>query len=511
MVQPVMHKSNAWVVSICIPLHLHKPKKQAQISKPVVSFWKVIDRRVADASFAMLATANSSSSAPPSHYAQHKSAVLHVFPQAKSALPDILSDSATKISVFKTNLSHIVFGIAASAKLWEKRKHYIKAWWMPKMMRGFVWLDQMVVQNASEGLPPLKLSADTAQFKYTHKKGNRAAIRISRVVSETYRIRLPDVQWFVMGDDDTVFIPENLVSVLSKYNPEKFYYIGSSSESHTQNIEFSYNMAYGGGGFAVSYPLAKALEKIQDSCLQRYTYLFGSDDRIQACMAELGVPLTKEPGFHQFDIYGDAFGLLTAHPLTPFISLHHLDYINPIFPNMARLQALQRLLRSGRIDPGGLLQQSFCYDKKQSWSFSISWGYAIQLHQGLIPPRELERATRTFVSWYKKSAETEYTLSTRPAFADDCTQSAAYYIKEISFKNHFSIGNYTQEVGLKGQCKLKMAFLNGVESINVVREKFEELWHQAPRRQCCKVLKINNSSMQLHIGACQTKQIINTL
>jgi hypothetical protein len=58
-------------------------------------------------------------------------------------------------------------------------------------------------------------------------------------------------------------------------------------------------MAYGGGGFAISYPLAKALDSMQDSCIQRYPVLFASDDRIQACMAELGIPLTKEPGFHQ--------------------------------------------------------------------------------------------------------------------------------------------------------------------------------------------------------------------
>lgn len=102
-----------------------------------------------------------------------------------------------------------------------------------------------------------------------------------------------------MGDDDTVFITENLVRVLNKYDHNQYYYIGSLSESHLQNIYFSYGMAYGGGGFAISYPLAKALEKMQDRCIQRYPGLYGSDDRMQACMSELGVPLTKELGFHQ--------------------------------------------------------------------------------------------------------------------------------------------------------------------------------------------------------------------
>lgn len=119
------------------------------------------------------------------------------------------------------------------------------------------------------------------------------------MVSETLRLGLKDVRWFVMGDDDTVFVVENLVRVLDKYDHRQMYYVGSSSESHVQNIAFSYGMAYGGGGFAISYPLAKALEKMQDRCLKRYPGLYGSDDRIQACMAELGLPLTREPGFHQ--------------------------------------------------------------------------------------------------------------------------------------------------------------------------------------------------------------------
>ncbi|KAK4370533.1 hypothetical protein RND71_010008 [Anisodus tanguticus] len=169
-------------------------------------------------------------------------------------------------------------------------------------MRGVVWLDKNVTIKKDEGLPEIRISENTTKFLYTNRQGNRSAIRISRVVSETLRLDPKDVRWFVMGDDDTVFVVENVVRILSKYDHNQYYYIGSSSESHIQNIFFSYAMAYGGGGFAISYPLAKELEKIQDRCIQRYPGLYGSDDRIQACMAELGVPLTREPGFHQMEI-----------------------------------------------------------------------------------------------------------------------------------------------------------------------------------------------------------------
>lgn len=102
-----------------------------------------------------------------------------------------------------------------------------------------------------------------------------------------------------MGDDDTVFFGENLVSVLSKYDHRQMYYVGGSSESVEQDVMHSYDMAFGGGGFAVSYPLAVELARIFDGCLDRYRYFYGSDQRVWACVSEIGVSLTKERGFHQ--------------------------------------------------------------------------------------------------------------------------------------------------------------------------------------------------------------------
>jgi hypothetical protein len=37
-----------------------------------------------------------------------------------------------------------VFGIGASASLWESRREYIKVWWRSGKMRGFLWLDKPV-------------------------------------------------------------------------------------------------------------------------------------------------------------------------------------------------------------------------------------------------------------------------------------------------------------------------------------------------------------------------------
>ncbi|KAK4408887.1 hypothetical protein Sango_0469700 [Sesamum angolense] len=298
-------------------------------------------------------------------------------------------------------LKHVVFGIAASSSLWESRKEYIKLWWRPNETRGVVWLDSKVnVSKEEEGLlPELRISQDTSSFKYTHRQGKRSALRISRVVSETLR----------MGMED-------------------YYYIGSSSESHIQNIFFSYAMAYGGGGFAISYPLAKELETMQDRCIQRYPGLYGSDDRIQACMAELGVPLTKETGFHQYDVYGNLLGLLGAHPVTPLVSLHHLDVVDPIFPGLDRVESLRRLFESAEHDTASIAQQSFCYDKDRYWSISVSWGYVVQIMRGVISPRELEMPTRTFLNWYKRADYTAYAFNTRPVTRHPCQKPFLFYL-----------------------------------------------------------------------------------
>jgi hypothetical protein len=199
-----------------------------------------------------------------------------------------------------TSLHHLVFGIAGSSHTWSERQKCIQLWWRPDEMRGAVWLDQIVKNGTNDHLlPQIKISSNTSPFKYENPIGDRSAIRLTRIVSETLKLSMKDVRWFVMGDDDTLFFPDNLVKVLSKYDHNQYYYIGSTSESHKQNIVYNYGMAYGGGGFAISYPLAKALAKMQDRCIERYPGLYGSDDRIHACMSELGVPLTNERGFHQ--------------------------------------------------------------------------------------------------------------------------------------------------------------------------------------------------------------------
>ncbi|KAK4743892.1 hypothetical protein SAY87_010204 [Trapa incisa] len=419
---------------------------------------------------------------------------------------------ATEKSQQRTELKHIAFGIATSAKLWDRRKDYIKLWYKPKEMRGIVWLDSAVNSPPEEAgsLPPVKISGDTSRLPYKNRQGHRSALRISRIVSETLRLGLSDVRWFVMGDDDTVFVTDNLVRVLRKYDHRQFYYIGSLSESHLQNIYFSYGMAYGGGGFAISYPLAKALSEMQDRCIQRYPGLYGSDDRIQACMAELGVPLTKELGFHQYDVYGNLFGLLAAHPVTPLVSLHHLDVVEPIFPNLSRVEALRQLAEPMRLDSAGLMQQSICYDTSRSWTVSVSWGFAVQIFRGIFSPREVEMPARTFLNWYRRADYTAYAFNTRPVTRNPCQKPFVFYLSKarLDGSKNRTVSEYVRHRVPHPSCKWKMPNPGDLDYVVVHKKADPHLWDRSPRRNCCRVMESKKKgSLVVDVRVCEGGEI----
>ncbi|XP_047149820.1 uncharacterized protein LOC124821921 [Vigna umbellata] len=412
----------------------------------------------------------------------------------------------------KTNISHIVFGIAASSRLWRQRKEYIKLWWRPNETRGIVWLDQEVkIEPGDETLlPTLRISSDVSKLKVKNPR-EELGVRISRIVSETVRLGMENVRWFVMGDDDTFFVTENLVKVLQKYDHKQFYYIGANSESHLQNIHFSYNMAYGGGGFAISYPLAVALERMQDQCLQRYPALFGSDDRIQACMAELGVPLTKEIGFHQFDVYGSVFGLLAAHPVTSLVSMHHLDVVEPIFPNVNRVEALQKLIGPMRLDSYGLMQQSICYDRARHWTVSVSWGYAVQIFRGIFLARDMEMPGRTFLNWIRRADYTGFPFNTRPFSRNACLKPFVFYLDNAIYDGvaDETVSDYVR-VQPNPDCRWKMPDPTQISMIRVYKKLDSHLWDKSPRRNCCRFRPTEEEgSMVIEVGECRKDEFAN--
>ncbi|XP_078149476.1 uncharacterized protein LOC144544798 [Carex rostrata] len=322
-----------------------------------------------------------------------------------------------KSSFATTDLSHIEFGIGSSDEAWDRQRPYNELWWRPGEMHGYVWMDKEPPADSTwpHTCSPYRVST----FNYSSKAGSifPATARIARTVVESYRAVMAepvsrDVRWFVIGDDGTVFFPENLVAMLNKYNHEDMYYIGSISESVEQTMQHSYSVAYGGAGFVVSRNIAAELAETMDGCLERSVSLYGGDERVQSCISELGVTLTIEPGFHQVDLQDDIYGLLAAHPVAPLLSLNHLGHVKPISPHWAtQVEAAKSLVDVSRHDPSRILQQTICYEQGLStnWSVSVSWGYSVQVYPQEVSPKELAKPLMTFRTWrtQRRQVETE--------------------------------------------------------------------------------------------------------
>ncbi|KAI7998470.1 hypothetical protein LOK49_LG10G02007 [Camellia lanceoleosa] len=312
------------------------------------------------------------------------------------------------VSEEQTNLTHVVFGLGGTTKTWNHRRHYSESWWKRNITSGFVWLDENPSDNNltwPDTSPPYRVSSDTSKFKYTNWYGSQFAVRIARIVKESFELELENVRCFVMGDDDTVFFTENLVNVLGKYDYNEMYYVGGNSESVEQYVIHSYGMACGGGGLAVSYGLAVELVTVLDGCIDRYAEMYGSDQKIGGLYEQDWCACHQRAWFSS----GDPYGLLAAHPAAPLVSLHHLDYVQPMFPGLTQIDSLNKLVQAYNLDLGRTPQHCFCYDLNRNWSISVSWSYT------------------TFVTWKSWSQE-PFTFNTRAMSPDPCERPVIYFL-----------------------------------------------------------------------------------
>ncbi|KAL3518145.1 hypothetical protein ACH5RR_020734 [Cinchona calisaya] len=411
-----------------------------------------------------------------------------------------------------TKINHIVFGIAGLSKTWYHKRWYVESWWRPNVTRGYLFLDTSPRQHFPwpSSSPPLRVSEDISKYDKYYTRGTPFFIRILRVIEEVFHAESEGVRWYVMGDDDTVFLVDNLVEVLSKYDHTKYFYIGMPSECVVSNFVNSFEMAFGGAGYALSYPLAKAVAKNMDLCIKRYTTAFASDFIMRSCIADLGVPLTKERGFHQIDLHRDISGLLSSHPHTPLLSLHHIDAIDPIFPSMNRPESLQHLMKAAKVDQSRLLQQSVCYYKKTNWTFSVSWGYSVHIYEEIIPPSILHNPIATFIPW-KKGANLPYMFNSRPISINPCEAPQVFFFEgiEVMRANYF-VTSYAKKIkrGL-GTC-----LSNGNHSAEFVSKIYvlspmNKLEWDGSRRECCDVEQlVGMDSLGIKLRACMKDEIV---
>lgn len=132
----------------------------------------------------------------------------------------------------------------------------------------------------------------------------------------------------------------------------------------------------------------------------------------------------------QFDIRGNPYGILAAHPLAPLVSLHHLDTVEPLFPNKTRIDSLKLLMQAYRVDSSRILQQSLCYDRKKQWSISISWGYSVQIYPFMVTATDLQIPFQTFKTW-RSSSDGPFDFNTRGVNSDPCWRPVIYFLNRV--------------------------------------------------------------------------------
>lgn len=170
------------------------------------------------------------------------------------------------------------------------------------------------------------------------------------------------------------------------------------------------------------------------------------------------------------------YGLLAAHPVAPLVTLHHLDYLSPLFPNQTQDKSLNTLMQAYKLDPSRTLQQSVCYYKNWGgmWSISISWGYTIQIYNSYLLPPDLEIPLQTFKTW-RSWADGPFTFNTRPVSSDRCEQPIIYFFdwgQEVS-KTETLTSYKKYVVGSSKECKAKVDYRRTVEKIQVSAPKMD--------------------------------------
>jgi hypothetical protein len=171
------------------------------------------------------------------------------------------------------------------------------------------------------------------------------------------------------------------------------------------------------------------------------------------------------------DIRGDVFGLLAAHPMTPLVSLHHLDHISPIFPNMTTIEAIEHLFEAANVDSQRILQQTICYDRWFAWTISVSWGYAVQIFPNHLYFPDALHVQETFRQWKKGNALAGvYTLNTRELHPDPCRRPTIFFLDSV-YSNWDGIkSNYKKSFV---NCSQDMASPRKLQEIRVFSHKLD--------------------------------------
>ncbi|CAF2692526.1 unnamed protein product [Rotaria sp. Silwood2] len=210
-------------------------------------------------------------------------------------------------------------------------------------------------------------------------------------IKDDMHIGRKNIQWFAVGDDDTVWFVNNLLDTLQQYNSSNLMYIGDISDKKSQVIRHGDYYAYGGGGILLSRPLAILFAQHTQDC-KRFLHLYGGDEMIGKCITEvLQVKLTRNKNFHQMDSSGDLTGYFESG-IDGLVSLHHMFSLWKPFPDehINTINETMDLLQFAYITfDGNFLKRFVRVNYKTNQTLLLTLGYSFSLFNRILTRADL--------------------------------------------------------------------------------------------------------------------------
>uniref|UniRef100_A0A2P2K475 Uncharacterized protein n=1 Tax=Rhizophora mucronata TaxID=61149 RepID=A0A2P2K475_RHIMU len=178
---------------------------------------------------------------------------------------------------------------------------------------------------------------------------------------------------------------------------------------------------------------------------------------------------------------------------------------------MSKTKAMEHLFDAVNIDPTRILQQTVCYDHQNSLTYSVAWGYSIQVFEGNEFLPDLLYLQRTFVPWRRSTAIdfSHYMFNTREYPRHPCKRPAVFFVGSVISSENGILSNYTRH-NIE-DCPRANAIKN-LKYIEVFSHKLEldtEQMMIPPRRQCCDVSSVFKESMVISIRQCGSSELIS--
>ncbi|CAF0934527.1 unnamed protein product [Adineta ricciae] len=216
--------------------------------------------------------------------------------------------------------------------------------------------------------------------------------------SDSHQNERRRIQWFAVGDDDTIWFVNNLLHVLRQHNSTDKIYLGNISTKRLQIKKHGAYYAYGGAGIVFSRSLALSYVQHRQQC-ERFYYTYGGDEMIGKCVVEeLGVNLTRDHHFHQMDHLGNMLGLMESG-MDGLVTLHHVFKSWRPFSDV-QIDLVSETMRRFNIAYStfdkSFLKRYLYINREMNQSVLLTLGYSISIFNRILTGEDLSFVEQTW-------------------------------------------------------------------------------------------------------------------